>query len=84
VKNITNKTKLILAAYLYEIQVNVFVGTINFKLSEEILVYLKEKTKGREQSVFIKECKKTYEGFDVQYINCPKRYIDFDGLKFFK
>jgi hypothetical protein len=84
VKNIKSKTRLVLTAYFYEVQVNIFVGVINFKLAEDILKFLREKVCGREQAILIREDKSTVERFNIQYINCSERYIDFDGVKFFK
>ena len=82
-KNIKSQTRIVLTSYLYEVQVNVFVGVLNYKLSQDILNGLKEKVQGKEQAIFISSNKKAVEGFDIQYINCPNRKVDFDGLTLF-
>jgi len=73
-----------LTAYFYEIQTNIFIGIINYKLAEDILTYLKKEISGKGQVIFIKENKNIIEGFDIYYINCPEQFTDFDGIKFFK
>jgi CRISPR/Cas system-associated endoribonuclease Cas2 len=74
---------MILSAYLYEVQHNIFVGDINHKLLQEYLKSFKLVT-DKESLVVIYNDKKRSEQFSIKYFNCPSNETDLDGTWFFK
>ena len=83
IKNIKRPTKQILSTYLYEIQHNVFVGTINYKLFQDFLKHFKLLS-GTESATVIYLDKTKSEKFSVLYFNCTSNHADLDGINFFK
>lgn len=83
-RNIKSRTRCVLTAYFYEVQTNIFVGILNFKLYQDILKDLQERVRGKEQALVMRGDKNTARGFSIEYINCFDPRIDFDGIEFFR